>query len=92
MTQKDAQESGMAAQRPDDAKQHYSFEKSAESEGRCTLGMQSGSTDNQMVCIKHAMAVREHTASWLGIAVVGVSPSTDLSASRLYSWHLLRLT
>lgn len=31
----------------------------------------SGSADDQMVCIKHAIAVREHTASWLGIAVVG---------------------
>ena len=26
---------------------------------------------DQMVCINHAMAVREHTASWLGVAVIG---------------------
>jgi hypothetical protein len=71
MTQEDAQENGIAAQRPDCAGQGCSLEKPEELEDRCTLDAQSDSADNQMACIKHAIVVREHTASWLGVAVIG---------------------
>jgi hypothetical protein len=70
MTQKDAQKRGMAAQRHD-AERDCSSEVPAKSEGRCTFDTQDDLAGDQMVCIKHAMAVREHTASWLGVAVIG---------------------
>ncbi len=70
MTQKEAQESAMAAQRHYEERDH-STDESTEPERGCELGTQGDFADNQMVCMKHAMAVREHTASWLGIAVIG---------------------
>jgi len=70
MMQKEAQESAMAAQRHD-AERDHSSEASEELERSCELSTQGDFADNQMVCMKHAMAVREHTASWLGIAVIG---------------------
>lgn len=30
-----------------------------------------GAAENQVVCMKHTIVVREHTASWLGMGIVG---------------------